>query len=262
MTSITIVSGDAAYNAANLQPTLSWRNLLAEGTITDSLLPASNPRANAVSVDTVSFWGPTGAATLRASMGGTETAGIAFVAAHNMGTEGRTLTVERNSGGWSTIGTVAPADDQPFALIFPDTTGTDFGFAVDGACQIGIGWIGPRVTPACQVAAGYVPLSGARAVELLGGIGRTGHFLGRRRLSATAELSATLTPLERTYLDGTLASFMTRYRDGRPFIWAPAPGAVDEVAYVWASQGRVGQSIQGGGVYVDLTLQMQAFAAA
>lgn len=255
-----IVAGSASYTAGLVRASVSWRNLLAEASLTDAGLPATAPRSNAVSEDTVSFWGPTGAATLRGSLGAATAAGVAFVAAHNLGTEGRTLTVQYHNGTvWADIATVAPASNEPFAVVFPDVTATQFGVSVDGACQIGVVWIGPRVVLPSQVAAGYVPVSGARTVELLPGLSRTGHFLRRQRLGATAEIEASLTPMAAADFAG-LAELWARYRSGRPFVWLPAPATLSEAAYCWASDGRVGQQVLGGGALVSATLRMQAFA--
>jgi len=261
MTTVHIVtSTDPAYIEDNTQPFVAYRNLLAEGTITDAALPAIGPRENAVSVDTVSKWQPTGSATLRATI--TDTASIAFIARHTLGSEGRTLKVQYNSAGWTDLTTITPADNQPFAVIFPDRTADGWGFEVSGACEIGVAWIGPRLVLPGGVVPDYMPLEAARKVALQDGLGRTGGFLGQRRLSVMAELSAQLMPLEWVFASQTMAAFRDRYINGYPFVWCPAPSVFDEAAYCVNTAGQSGHTIQGGGELVDLTLTMQAFCEA
>lgn len=94
---ITILPGNAAYDELNAQPMVAYRNLLAEGTITDALLPAGAPRADAVTQDTSEFWAPTAAATLRATLGSAAPASVCFIAGHTLGSNGRKLSLQRQA---------------------------------------------------------------------------------------------------------------------------------------------------------------------
>lgn len=258
MATVTIVSSSApSYIEENAQPFVSWRNLLAEGTITDAALPTVGPRQNAVSVDTVSQWKPTGSATLRAAIA--ETASIAFFARHTMGSNSRTLKIQYDDAGWVDLVTITPTDDQPFGVIFPDRTPSGWGVEVSGACEIGVAWIGPRLVIPGGVVPDYTPLSGARRVDIQAGLGRTGGFLGQRRLGVSAELTAQLMPLERTFVDSDMAGFRSAYTEGKPFVWSPSPGVFDEIAYCVNTAGQFGHSIRAGGDLCNLTLNMAAY---
>ncbi|MCU0732554.1 MAG: hypothetical protein MUE84_13345, partial [Hyphomonas sp.] len=141
ITIIPTLTGFSRYEAANSQPMVAYRNLLArnllaEGTITNALLPSGAPRADAVTEDTTEYWAPTGADTLRATITGA--ADICFIAAHTLGSAGRSLSVQYYDGAvWQTIATVAPTDNSPFMVVFPNRTATQWGISVTGACQIG-----------------------------------------------------------------------------------------------------------------------------
>lgn len=258
---ITIVSGNAAYDELNRQPMVSYRNLLAEGTITDALLPSGAPRADAVTQDTSEHWAPTSAATLRSTLGGSEAADICFIAAHTLGSTGRTLTVERFNGTWQTITTYAPTNDDPFAIVFPQESRTGFGIGVDGACQIGVAWIGPRLVIPGGVVPDYVPVWAAERLEKFPGVTRRGHFRGQRIERAGASLTAQFMPVTHTFALSDMADFRDHFNEGNAFVWAPAPAVfTSDVAYCWADQDKtLAMAIRAGGNLVNLSMQMEAY---
>ena len=258
---ITIVAGNAAYNELNAQPMVSFRNLLAEGTITDALLPSGAPRADAVTQDTSEYWEPTGTSTLRSTLGSAQTAAVCFIAAHTLGSEGRTLTVERLDGTWQTITTYAPTNDDPFAIIFPDESRNGFGIGVNGACQIGIAWIGPRLVIPGGVVPDYVPVWAAERLEKFPGVTRRGHFRGQRIERAGASLSAQFMPVPHSFALTDMAGFRDHYNEGNAFVWAAAPSVFPrDIAYCWADQDKtLGMSIRAAGTLVNLSMQMEAY---
>ncbi len=258
---ITILPGNAAYDELNAQPMVAYRNLLAEGTITDALLPSGAPRADAVTQDTSEFWAPTAAATLRATLGSSAPASVCFIAGHTLGSNGRTLTLERFDSTWQTITTYAPTTDDPFAIIFPEESRTGFGIGVSGACQIAIAWIGPRLVIPGGVVPDYVPIWAAKRIEKFPAETRRGHFRGQRIERAGASLSAQFMPVSHTFALTTMADFRDHYNEGNAFIWAPAPAVFPrDVAYCWGDQDRtLDMSIRQGGDLVNLSMQMEAF---
>lgn len=258
---ITIVAGSAAYDELNAQPMVSYRNLLAEGTITDALLPTVGPRADAVTQDTSEFWLPTASATLRSTLAGSETAAVCFIAGHTLGSLGRTLTVERFNGTWQTITTYAPTNDDPFAIIFPDESRTGFGIGVDGACQIAVAWLGPRLVIPGGVVPDYVPIWAAERLEKFPGVTRRGHFRGQRIERAGASLSAQFMPVTHTFALSDMADFRDHYNEGNAFVWAAAPSVFPrDIAYCWADQDKtLGVSIRAGGNLVNLSIAMEAY---
>jgi hypothetical protein len=258
---ITIVAGSAAYNELNAQPMVSFRNLLAEGTITDALLPSTAPRANAVTQDTSEFWAPTGTDTLRSTLGSAQTASVCFIGAHTLGSLGRTLTVERFNGTWQTITTYAPTNNRPFAIIFPDESRTGFGIGVNGACQIGVAWIGPRLVIPGGVVPDYTPVWAAERFEKFPGVTRRGHFRGQRIERAGASLAAQFMPISHTFALTDMGDFRDHFNEGNAFVWASAPSVFPrDVAYCWADQDKtLAYSIRAAGQLVNLSMQMEAY---
>lgn len=258
---ITILPGTPAYDEQNAQPMVAFRNLLAEGTITDALLPSGAPRADAVTQDTSEFWEPTGASTLRCTLAGAETASVAFFAAHTMGSQGRTLTLERFTGAWATITTYAPPDDQPFAIVFPDESRTGFGFGVSGACRVGIAWIGPRLIIPGGVTPSYTPIWAAARISKFPGVTRRGHYRGQRIERAGASLSANFMPLTHDFALNSMADFRQHFNEGNAFVWASAPSVFPkDVAYCWGDQETtLNHSIRAGGELTEFSMQMEAY---
>ena len=60
-----------------------------------------------------------------------------------------------------------------------------------------------------------------------------------------------------------LADFRDHYNDGKPFVWASAPGLFPEdAAYVWAAEDAVLRSpIRSGGDWCGLSMDLEAFVA-
>jgi hypothetical protein len=259
---ITILAGSSAYDELNRQPMVAFRNLLAEGTITDALLPSGAPRADAVTQDTSEFWAPTGTDTLRCTLAGSETATVCFIGAHTLGSQGRTLTLERFTGVWATITTYAPPDDEPFAIVFPDESRTGFGIGVNGACQIGVAWIGPRLVIPGGVTPDYTPIWAAKRIEKFPAVTRRGHFRGQRLERAGASISAQFMPVPHSFALTDMATFRQHFNEGNAFVWAPAPAVfTKDVAYCWADQATtIAHSIRAGGELVNFSMQMEAYA--
>ena len=258
---ITIIAGTPAYDELNAQPMVAYRNLLAEGTITDALLPSGAARADAVTQDTSEYWAPTGAETLRSTLAGAETAAVCFIAGHTLGSLGITLTVERYSGSWATITTYAPTNDDPFMIVFPDESMTGFGIGVSGACQIAVAWIGPRLVIPGGVVPDYVPIWAAKRLEKFPAVTRRGHFRGQRIERAGASLSAQFMPVTHDFALTDMAGFRDHFNEGNAFVWAPAPGIfTSDVGYCWADQDKtISTAIRAGGNLVNLSFAMEAY---
>jgi len=257
----------AAYNAANAQPMVGYRNLLAEGTLTNGLLPTGAPRADAVTESTAEYWLPaTAPDTLRTTLGAAQNADFCFIGAHTLGTEGSTLTVQYFDGStWQNIAAHSPSDDQPFMIVFPRRSAAGWGIQVSAApAQVGVAFIGPRLIIPGGVQPDYQPIWATRRITKFPGTTRRGHFLGQRIERAGASVSASFMPIAHSFALTNMADFRNHFNDGRAFIWAPAPGIFTrDVAYCWAADDATfAPSILAGGDLVNLSLRMEAFAVA
>lgn len=261
MSNIYIIADSSpVYAENNAQPMVMWDNLLARGTITNASSPADAPRLNAVDENTVDFWQPTGADTLRATMAGSEAADCAFFAAHTLA--GIQVKVQYFDGSvWQDQAVVTPATNEPFMIVFPTRSATGWGISVNGACIVGVAWVGPRIVIPGGVLPGYEPVWAAREVRKWGGGTRRGHWLGQRVDAVTAQLSPQFLQVPYDFSATTLAAFRKRYNEGRAFVFASAPSIfVDDCAYVWAEDGEsLPAPISAGALYTDLSFNVTSY---
>lgn len=253
-----------AYIEANAQPMVMYRNLLAEGTITDATLPTTAPRANAVTESTFDYWQPaTVPETLRATLGASTPADGAFFAAHTLGSAGATLTVQYFDGSiWQTQATYAPPDDKPFGFIWPSRSATGWGIQISGfVAQVGVAWIGPRLVIPGGVLPDYVPIWASRRIIKYPGVSRRGQFFGQRIERAGARLTPGFMDVPYSFALTDLADFRDHYNEGKAFVWASAPSVFPEdAAYVWASDDEVLRSpIRAGGDWCGLSMDIEAY---
>jgi hypothetical protein len=261
---IVTSSTDPAYIEANAQPMVMYQNLLATATITNSTLPTTAPRANAVNESTFDYWQPTAVPdTLRMVAGASQAADGAFFAAHTLGTAGATLTVQYYDGAtWQTQASYSPTSNKPFGFIWPSRSATAWGIQISGAvAQVGVVWIGPRLVIPGGVTPGYVPIWAARRIEKYAGVSRRGQFFGQRIERAGARLQPNFMDVPYSYALTTLSGFRDHYNEGKAFVWASAPGVFpDDAAYVWAPDDAMLESpIRAGGIWCGLSMSLEAY---
>lgn len=257
-----LITMAGAYSEANSQPMVSYRNLLTVGTIASGTLPTVNPRNNAATEDTASFWGPTGASTLTVTLGAAEPADLCMIAAHDLFTQGESLTLEYyNGAAWVELAEITPTSNHPFMILFPRVSAAQWRVSVSGACSIGVVWIGPRMIIPGGIVPGYAEVWASRSITKLGGGSRRGHWLGQRVESVTAELSAEFMPVPYGFALNDLAVFREHYNEGRAFVWASAPDVFrQDCAYAWAVDGAVFQPVAlAGGELCNLSMSMVAY---
>lgn len=263
---IITANSSPAYLEANAQPMVMFRNLLAEGTLTNGTLPATAPRANAVNESTFDFWLPTSVPdTLRTTLGVSTSADGAFFAGHTLGTAGATLTVQYFDGStWQTQASYAPPNNKPFGFIWPARSATGWGIQISGAvAQIGVAFIGPRLVIPGGVLPDYVPIWAATEVQRQAGVSRRGQFFGQRIESRSARLAPNFMDVPHSFALNDLATFRDHYNDGKAFVWASAPSVFPtDAAYVWASEDATLRSpIRAGGDWCGLSMSLEAFVA-
>lgn len=259
---ITSPTFSAQYQSDNAQPMVSYRNVLTEKAVTNSLLPTVNPRANALTESTNDFWGPTGADTLRTiTTGASLPVDVVFFDAHTL--SGLTVDLQKWDGAaWVTVATVVPSDNRPFMIVIPTQSATGWGIQVSGACQIGVLWAGPREILEGGVTGGYEPVWASRVVKKLGGGSRKGHWLKQRIEAVTVQIQADLTPQKYSFITGALEPFVRHFENGLPFVWASAPSYfTTDVGYCWAEdEDHLEISILPGGDLCSLSMRMSVYA--
>jgi hypothetical protein len=129
-----------------------------------------------------------------------------FIAAHNLGTTGSTLTIETAStlgGAFTLRATIVPTDDSTIAVML-NNGGTPYSvrelrIGVTGAstdAMIGIIRAGKALQMTQAVFAGVKPIGLSRAVETRHAISETGQWLGR-----TIQRQASMSQMDWAHLD-------------------------------------------------------------
>jgi hypothetical protein len=258
---ISITAGSIAFAESNTQPMVLYDNCLTRATIANNTLPATGPRSRAITGETFDYWNATATPdTLRGTFGTAETADCCFIAAHTL--SGVQVNVQRLvAATWTDTATFTPTSNNPFLMIFPAQSSTGWGIQVASPRRVGVLMIGKRLVIPGGVVPGYSPVWASREIDRFPNVSMRGHFLGQRRRSAGASLSAQFMPISHDFALNSMRAFRDVYNDGDPFVWASAPSVFSEdVAYCWADKGAVfSPSILAGGQLCDLTLQMRAY---
>lgn len=228
-----------AVSAVNKKPMVLFDNVLARGTLAASTEAAGYEAENAVDGTTWDFWKPTSATGhIWTTLSGAEACDCAFIGAHDLGTQGATVLIERsNTGiGYTTLSTLTPTTDEPILAIFPAATYQYWRIRITSASAapvIGVAMIGKRlILPG--IADDHTPTNLAHRVELLGGGSMGGQFLGNRVVRVGAETTVSFAAAERDVIDTDLAAFNAHYDDGKPFVWAGSPSQFsNDMAYSW-----------------------------
>ncbi|AWB48885.1 hypothetical protein HYN69_10560 [Gemmobacter aquarius] len=263
---ITCLSG--AVDTAN--PAVLWSNALGRGTLVASTAAADGAAANALGPQTYDFWTPTAMpATLTATLPAAELVDCFAIAAHNLGTKAATVTLAYSVdlvAAYIDVATLTPTDDDAQMLVFPAVSARRLRLTVAGASipSIGIASIGKRLVFPGGIQPGYVPFDRARRVQLLGGSTLGGHFLGNRVTRRGADMSVKFTVLPRTWADADLVPFNAHYDAGGAFFFAGSPSFLpQDCAYAWRSvdAGEMRPALQAGGKWVDVGMELAAYAA-
>lgn len=220
------------------KPTVLIENLFADGTLVASSEAANAQAANAVDGKTFDFWTPTVMpATFTVTLGASDAADCLCFAAHNLGSQGATLTLEQwDGGGWIAVATVAPTDDSTIMVLFPEVSSDQWRLNISGATAPSIGQasLGKRIVMPVGIVGDYTPTDWGERLDLLGGKTRSGQFLGQRIRARGAETTVNIGRMDRSWYLSTGRVFQSYYNSGQSFFFAGWPNTLpNDVAMCW-----------------------------
>jgi hypothetical protein len=169
-----------------------------------------------------------------------------FIAAHNLGTTGCTITVETAStlgGAFTTRATIVPTDDSAIAVMI-NNAGTPYSvrelrIGVTGAsadAQIGIIRAGEALQMPQPVFGGVRPIGLNRAVETRHAISETGQWLARTVQRQASQTDMNWTHLEAAWYRSDFQPF-AKTLPQKPFGLIQNPDRMPEsVAWCWTDQ--------------------------
>lgn len=248
-------------------PIILWDNTFKTGTVTATGETVGGEAENAIDDNTYDFWIPGGVPTaLESVFGGNVTMSYAAVAAHTLGTNGNTLSVQYGTGGgsWVEITNVTPTDDSTIFIAFEETTADSFRFVVSGGTgpSVGVVFMGQAIRFDSGILPSYTPLYMAEEIELLVNKSMSGQFFGNRVIRKAALSNFSLNILDRSFVEGAdFQNFRDHYNDGKPFFFASNPSELeDDTAYCWRQVGgELNPTFGNDGIFYNVDLSLEAY---
>lgn len=226
------------------RPLAAWRNLVLEGTLTASGSAAGAPVSGLLNGFTTDPWRPDAMpATVTLELPASATAGAVCFAAHDMGSQGVTVAVDRWDGAaWIEVIEHEPSDNAPLILSFAPADADEWRvrFTGDNTFRLSVLSIGPLLEFPGVVIPPHVPLHRASEVDLVGDSeSGTGEFLQAdfQRTGGRANIAFSVQLPE--FASGDVFElFRQHFNKGRPFFFASFPTYDPrDVGYLWRGQG-------------------------
>ncbi|MCB5411775.1 hypothetical protein [Pseudogemmobacter faecipullorum] len=247
---------------------ISYRNVLAEGTLLWTNQTADGFAANALGPQTYDAWVPSALpAAISSLLPEPVECDCAAIIAHTLGSAGATIMIQASATGssWVTLSTLTPEDDRDiFVLFSAEQAYPRWRILITGTTppSIGIAWIGPRMLIPGGVQAGYVPLNMALDVELSPSITVKGQYVGAYTKRTGGGTSIPLATQDREWLRYDAPEFIAHYNAGKPFLWMSCPDELPEDAhYCWRDGNTLAASFGAGARRGDLTMQVSAYVS-
>ena len=186
----------------SIPPIIGYQNhlessgvVLADDPVGNPALPA-NPILNATDWLDYDFWKATTAATdagFSATFGGSTTADYFAVAAHDLFTQGASIVLQYDSGGWVNAFTpIVPTDNNVIFKTFSAQSSLKWRVFVSGAptvaVSLGVVSFGNKLSIPAPIGLGFSPPPFARADGILNNRADGGAILGRSFISKGIDL--------------------------------------------------------------------------
>lgn len=248
--------------ASDQAPMVLWYNVLLDGTVTASTEATNAEVENLLTDSTFDYWRPTTTSgTVSLSLGSSKTISAVGIAAHDLGTQGATITIK---AGATTLATVNPTDDSTIIVLFASTSGTAFSVEITGATaapSIGNLFMGVPLVFESGITPSYTPLWMAEEIELLQNQSLGGQFFQNRVVRKSANTSVNLNILDRTFIEGNpFQSFRSHYNTGKSFFFAAGPSVFEkDGAYCRRSGDTLKPTFTNTGIFYQVGMQLEAY---
>lgn len=192
-------SGYAAINVKDPATWNAWRPVVADNFVQYDIISGSAP-SNAIGVS-----------------------------GHNAASSGGSIRIQYSTDGtnFTTLITYAPLTDDDILFLFPSITARYWRLReINAPFDIGVWFLGSRLTFPHAPVDSYTPLHHARQYTKLFNDSVKGHFLGNRVMSAGAETEVDMGFMERGFTEGPLRGFESHYNQGGTFFYASCPSTI------------------------------------
>lgn len=221
---------------------------------------------------TFDVWEPSSVpAWWRWDAGQNVTADYCGIAAHTLGSIGRTIVLRTSADGSNYTDVhyiVTPSTDEPIMILFPATTARywDLKMTIDGSntsgspgAAIGVVYLGQALAMQRAIYSGHSPINLARRTTVLPSRSVSGQFVGRSVIREGLEASFDWRNLEPQWYRDNFDPFVAAARE-RPFFIAWRPLDWSEAAY-GEVEGDVSPVNSGARGLMDVGFTMRGFTA-
>ena len=223
-------------------PYICYNNLVKSATITVSSEATGFEGTNTQNPQTWNYWQPTAVtATIDYTIASTSM-NYCGIAAHNMGTNGNTVTIQYSNQDspetFTTIDTQTPTDDSIILFLFNSVASTKFRVQISGGTVPNIGniFFGQRLEAERGIYGGHTPITLNQMTTIRPNKSEGGHFLGRSIIRTGASTTVELKNLTAAWVRASFKPFITD-AISNPFFFAWHPTTYTaEVAYGWVNE--------------------------
>lgn len=258
-------------------PFAAWDNHAARSTsiLGGTATLADGGTANAVSGTTYDYWMPNVTATtaqFSVKLPAAAALNCFGIAAHNLGTLGGSVFMQRSTDGgatWSTagLGGLAPADNSP-VMWRVASTGIDSadwrlnftGLTAGAKLYVGVAFFGTDMIFPRRFYRGFAPPITPSEVQLQSNVSVGGNLLGNSIVAQGTTLTAQFGHLTPAYVRGTLLPFIPYFNAGKGFLfgWRPTTFPQD-VRYCWREGGVIRPVNSGPLDFMSIDMAMRAY---
>lgn len=252
--------------ALDSAPMVLWDNVLLDGTVTASTEATDAEVENLLTDSTWDYWQPTTTSgTVDLSISPSTAVSALGISAHDLGTQGATVTVYETSGTPVELASVTPTNDSAILILFDSTDSTDFQISITGASaafSIGNMCLGTPLIFESGVVPSYTPIYMAENIELLQNTSLGGQFFQNRVIRKSAETSVNLNILDRSFVEGaSFQNFRNHYNDGKTFYWAAGPSVFEDDTALCRRlpNAEMKPTFANNGIFYKVSMNLEAY---
>lgn len=250
------------YTPYTTQAVIGWDNVFTAGTLTASGEASDGAAENAVDGLTYDWWeteGDTGGDTLQVQLGSPQACDYLAIAAHDLGTEGASITLQGSADGsaWNTVaGPYSPTTDAPWLWRFASASYLYWRVVIlGGPVRLGVLNAGAAMVLPEGIFVGHAPAPLNRKPRLLNNESDRGQFLGRSVIRAGAEVTVSQERVSQAYARAVWRPFAD-FAETRPFFFAwRHDERPTEVFYGWSTEGASIE--QGSNGFMRVSIEMR-----
>ena len=257
-------------------PFVAWNNLAANATLSGTAVLTDGARENAVDGTTHDYWLPniTGTnASFRVIFSSALTISCVGIAAHNLGTLGGVVTLQRSTDGGVTYsaaglgGAITPTDNTPI-IIRTQISGLDAGewllsftgLTAGAPLYVGVILMGAETIFPRRFYKDFAPVLSPTEVQLQSNVSVGGNLLGNSIVAQGSTLQASFRNLAPSFVRGAMLPFIPHFNSGKGFFFGWRPDTYpQDVHYCWREGATLRPKNDGPLDFMGLEMQMRAF---